>query len=61
MLFPPSRIEETWSLVSELLIMSGHSRDSGTYICRSSTDLIASVDVNVLVGELMGGGHLSIT
>ncbi|XP_035826510.1 kin of IRRE-like protein 2 isoform X2 [Aplysia californica] len=45
------RMEETMSLVSELLIMSGHNRDSGTYICRSSSELIASVEVNVLVAN----------
>lgn len=39
------------TLVSELMIVSGTSNDSGTYICRSSSELIASVEVNVLVGE----------
>ncbi|GFR91202.1 roundabout-like protein 1 [Elysia marginata] len=45
------RPEMTLTLVSELAIMRASARDSGTYICRSSPQLIASLDVNVLVGE----------
>ncbi|KAH9508419.1 hypothetical protein Btru_055199 [Bulinus truncatus] len=45
------RSKDTMSLVSELMINGGTSNDSGTYICRSSSELIASVEVNVLVAD----------
>ncbi|GFO36480.1 neuroglian [Plakobranchus ocellatus] len=45
------RSEETKSLVSELMISSGTSKDTGTYICRSSSHLIASIEVNVLIAD----------
>ncbi|BFY98432.1 hypothetical protein BsWGS_01471 [Bradybaena similaris] len=45
------RFKDTMTLVSELMIISGTSNDSGTYICRSSSELIASVEVNVLVAD----------
>uniref|UniRef100_A0A2C9M683 Ig-like domain-containing protein n=1 Tax=Biomphalaria glabrata TaxID=6526 RepID=A0A2C9M683_BIOGL len=45
------RSRDTMSLVSELVISPGTSNDSGTYICRSSSELIASVEVNVLVAD----------
>ncbi|RUS83269.1 hypothetical protein EGW08_008949 [Elysia chlorotica] len=45
------RSEVTKSLVSELMITSGTSKDTGTYICRSSSQLIASIEVNVLIAD----------
>ncbi|KAL8617778.1 hypothetical protein ACOMHN_062532 [Nucella lapillus] len=39
------------TLVSELIIERGKSSDSGTYICRSSLDQLASLEVHVLVGS----------
>ena len=38
-------------LISELIIDHGRKSDSGTFICRSSQEQIASLDVTVLVGE----------
>ena len=40
------------SLVSELIIDHSTVKDTGTYICRSSRDEIASIKVTVLIGEL---------
>lgn len=39
------------TLVSELMIERAKNTDSGTYICRSSLDQIASLEVTVLVAE----------
>ncbi|XP_076444210.1 zwei Ig domain protein zig-8-like isoform X2 [Babylonia areolata] len=43
------RAKESHSLISELIIERAKSRDSGTYICRSSLEQIASLEVTVLV------------
>ncbi|GFO36944.1 kin of irre-like protein 2 [Plakobranchus ocellatus] len=55
------RSEMTLTLVSELAITKASAQDSGTYICRSSAQLIASVDVNVLVADKSNvkRGHFS--
>ncbi|RUS73966.1 hypothetical protein EGW08_018281, partial [Elysia chlorotica] len=55
------RSETTLTLVSEIAIMRASARDSGTYICRSSEELIASLDVNVLVADKSNvkRGHFS--
>ena len=45
------RAEKEKSLISELIIARGKNTDSGTYICRSSLEQIASLEVTVLVGE----------
>ncbi|BFZ01502.1 hypothetical protein BsWGS_04540 [Bradybaena similaris] len=45
------RSKDTMALVSELTIISGTSNDSGTYICRSTSELIASAEVSVLVAD----------
>ncbi|XP_076465226.1 zwei Ig domain protein zig-8-like isoform X2 [Babylonia areolata] len=45
------RKQENRTLVSELIIERGKSSDSGTYICRSSLEQLASLEVHVLVAE----------
>lgn len=45
------RKPEQHSLVSELIIDRGRNSDSGTYVCRSSQEQIASLEVTVLVAE----------
>ncbi|CAG5127021.1 unnamed protein product, partial [Candidula unifasciata] len=47
-----TKSKDTMALVSELTITSGTSNDSGTYICRSTSELIASAEVSVLVANL---------
>lgn len=54
------RSKEGRSLISELIIERGRNTDSGTYICRSSLQQIASLEVTVLVGEYPGWEDLSI-
>ena len=51
MLITKYRSLEDRALVSELLIDRSRIHDSGTYICRSSSDKIDSIKVTVLVGE----------
>lgn len=45
------RSKEGRSLISELIIERGRNTDSGTYICRSSLQQIASLEVTVLVAD----------
>jgi hypothetical protein len=61
--YPHVRIDkykQDRALISELVIERASKMDSGTYICRSSLEQIASVDVAVLVGKQLDNSHIKI-